>query len=67
MSDWIATSDRMPPKGVVVDTKREDADGVHDHRPLSRRGASWFCHETKTGVYYTPTHWRPLPTKGGAA
>lgn len=55
-ADWTACSDRLPPDGVIVDTKIDDARGVRNEQPLKRSGSLWFLEDGY--VYYRPTHWR---------
>ncbi len=62
-SGWIKCSDRLPLRGEVVATKIDDADGCRNEGTLKRgSGRLWFLSDNSMYVYYTPTHWRPLPT-----
>lgn len=66
-SKWKPITSDEPVKGVVVDTKIDDDNGPRNEQPLSRGGANgrlWFFPDNSMYVYYTPTHWRPLATKG---
>jgi hypothetical protein len=56
--DWIKTFDKLPPEGVVVATKIDDAGGVRNEQPLKRNGRLWFFPDGSMYVYYEPTHWR---------
>lgn len=60
MSDWqpIETA----PERVTVLTKIDDAKGERNEQPLKRRGRLWFFPDDAMYVYYTPTHWMPLPS-----
>ena len=55
MSSWqpIETC----PDGVEVDTKIDDADGVRNEQPMTKRGNLFWI--PGMYVYYRPTHWRP--------
>jgi hypothetical protein len=52
---------QRPPEGVVVLTKVHDAHGARNEQPLKRIGGLWFYPDGSMYVYYTPTHWAPLP------
>lgn len=54
---WTRTIDRLPPDGVIVDTKIDDANGVRNEQKLKRSGNLWFFTDGSMYVYYTPTHW----------
>lgn len=58
MSEWqpIETA----PDRVEVMTKIDDAKGLRNEQPLTRRGRLWFFPDGSMYVYYTPTHWMPL-------
>lgn len=60
---WIACKDELPPIGEVVITKIDDEKGVRNIEALRRTGRLWFMHDGSMYVYYTPTHWKPLPRK----
>jgi hypothetical protein len=57
---WIATSAQLPPDGLVVDTKIDDANGCRNEQPLKRQGRLWFLPHGDLYVYYKPTHWREV-------
>lgn len=57
--EWIACSEQLPERDVVVDTKIDDQDGCRNEQPLKRgSGRLWFYADGSMYVYYTPTHWR---------
>ena len=63
MTDWISVSEKLPPRGEVVETKIDDGTGVRNVQPLKRstgNGNLWFLADDSMYVYYAPTHWRPL-------
>lgn len=47
----------LPPEGVVVKTKIDDAKGIRNEQFLARKGNLWFFPGGDMHVYYTPTHW----------
>ena len=49
------------PKDEVVQTKIDDGKGVRNVQPLKRMGRLWWLPDGSMYVYYTPTHWQPLP------
>jgi Protein of unknown function (DUF551) len=49
------------PESVVVLTKIDDQNGVRNEQSLKRIGRLWFVPDGSVYVYYTPTHWKPLP------
>lgn len=53
---WIKVTDRLPPDGIVVNTKIDDEKGARNEQPLKRSGRLWFIARS-TYVYYEPTHW----------
>jgi hypothetical protein len=57
---WTPTTAELPPDGVVVETKLDDANGVRNVQPLKRGGRLWFFPDGSMYVYYTPSHWRPV-------
>jgi hypothetical protein len=59
-SDWLDCAVVLPPPGVLVDTKIDDADGVRNEQPLKRQGSLWFVADGSMYVYYLPTHWRAI-------
>lgn len=61
MNEWIKTSDRLPEEGVVVLTKIDDDIVKRNTQTLKRSGNLWFLPDGAMYVYYTPTHWMPLP------
>jgi hypothetical protein len=54
---WIKCLDRLPPEGVSVLTKIDDADGERNEQRLKRRKNLWWFPDESMYVYYTPTHW----------
>lgn len=59
MSDgWISLKEKLPPQGVVLETKIDDGDGVRNEQNLQILGRLWFFPDGSMYVYYTPTHWR---------
>lgn len=61
--EWIACKDRLPDKGIEVETKISDAQGERNVQSLKRDGENgrlWFFPDGSMYVYYTPTHWRPI-------
>jgi hypothetical protein len=63
MTDWQPI--KTAPDRVAVLTKIDgDGHGARNVQPLERRGHLWFFTDGSMYVYYTPTHWQPLP--GGA-
>jgi hypothetical protein len=58
---WLLTQYKLPPEGVPVETKIDDSDGCRNEQTLKRQGGLWFFPDGTMYVYYTPTHWRPLP------
>jgi len=55
---WIPTAVELPPEGVVVDTKIDDANCCRNEQPMKRRGRLWWFADDSMYVYYTPTHWK---------
>lgn len=51
------------PENVSVETKIDDEDGCRNEQSMMRRGRLWWVShdDVEMYVYYTPTHWRPLP------
>lgn len=55
------------PIGEVVVTKIDDEHGPRNEQPLkaTQRDPScrvmWWLPDMSMYVYYTPTHWRPMP------
>ena len=64
MADWIKVYEQLPPQGVVVDTKLDDAQGVRNEQPLKLANGNrlWWFPDGSMYVYYTPTHWRHKDT-----
>lgn len=58
---YVRCADESPPEGVLVMTKIDDEEGLRNQQPLIRRRNLFFVPDGKTYVYYTPTHWMPLP------
>lgn len=60
-NEWVEVVKELPPEGVYVSTKIDDADGVRNEQILKLRGRLWFCADngqSEMYVYYTPTHWK---------
>lgn len=57
---WTITRDSLPPQGVAVATKIDDANGIRNEQVLILRGSLWFPPGSNVYVYYVPTHWRAL-------
>ncbi|TCR07215.1 hypothetical protein [Neorhizobium sp. JUb45] len=55
---WKKLTEALPPVGLVVDTKIDDAAGARNEQKLKRNGNLWFVPDGSTYVYYEPTHWR---------
>lgn len=55
---WTNSLDKLPPNGLEVYTKIQDADGPRTEIILKRLDNLWFNQDGRTYVYYTPTHWR---------
>jgi hypothetical protein len=60
MSEWIRCSDSLPPNGLLVLTKIDDAKGLRNEQQLTREGNLWFFTDHSMYVYYRPTHWKAL-------
>jgi len=58
---WVPTKDMLPPSGLIVETKIDDAKGLRNEQLLKRDGRLWFHQDGEMYVYYTPTHWRSFP------
>lgn len=58
--NWISLVDTVPPDGLVVLTKIDDAYGARNETKLVRKGALWFFPDFSMYVYYTPTHWAEI-------
>jgi 3-methyladenine DNA glycosylase Mpg len=59
--DWIPVAKELPPEGVEVETKIDDDSGRRNQKTMTLKVRLWFIHGGAMYVYYTPTHWRPLP------
>jgi hypothetical protein len=60
-NNWIRTSERLPEKYRVVETKIDDEAGIRNRQDLKvgdLTGKLWFTPDGAMYVYYTPTHWR---------
>jgi hypothetical protein len=62
LDNWIPVESRLPPPGIPVETKIDDADGCRNGRVLKRISRLWFYPDDSMYVYYEPTHWRPRMT-----
>lgn len=60
-SQWIKCSQRLPRNGRIVETKIDDQNGARNIQRLKRQGRLWYFPDESMYVYYTPTHWAPLP------
>jgi len=58
MNKWTSCATLLPPDGLVVETKIDDASGCRNEQRLKRQGNLWFTPDGGMYVYYTPTHWR---------
>lgn len=56
--EWIRIKEKLPPEGVVVETKIDDRKGCRNVGKLKREKNLWFLQDGSMYVYYTPTHWR---------
>jgi hypothetical protein len=54
---WISVAQELPPEGVAVWTKIDDAQGCRNEAQLKRKGNLWFFTDMSMYVYYRPTHW----------
>jgi hypothetical protein len=61
---WIKVSNELPPKGLVVETKIDDENGVRNVADLQYREPLWFMPDGWMYVYYVPTHWRYKNSNG---
>lgn len=59
MDDWKPID--SAPEGVEVMTKIAGKAGERNEQSLVRKGKLWFFPDMSMYVYYTPTHWRPIP------
>jgi hypothetical protein len=60
MNNWTLVKDKLPPKGVVVETKIDDKDGVRNEQRLKLNAGLWYHPDGVMYVYYIPTHWRHI-------
>lgn len=67
MNNWISLTDELPPDGAEVNTKIHDAKGSRNEQSLVKQGNLWFFPDRSMYVYYSPTHWAPLPVEGGGS
>lgn len=58
MNNWNLVKDKLPPKGIEVETKVDDHNGVRNEQTLKLSAGLWFLPDGNMYVYYTPTHWR---------
>ena len=58
---WERTDNKLPPEGIIVDTRICDIGGARNEQPLKRQGGLWFFPDDSMYVYYTPTHWSEQP------
>ena len=54
---WKLIKEVTPPKGIILKTKIDDADGLRNEQLLKWDGKLWWHPDGQTYVYYTPTHW----------
>lgn len=59
MMEWLPISEA--PENIPVMTKVHDEHGTRNEQPLKRQGRLWFFVDGSMYVYYTPTHFKPLP------
>lgn len=57
--DWQTIE--TAPERVALLTKIDDSKGERNVAKLKRIGRLWFLPDMSMYVYYTPTHWMPLP------
>lgn len=55
---WYKVLDKLPPNGVVVETKIDDENGCRNKGQLYRNHNLWFLPDGSMYIYYVPTHWR---------
>ena len=56
---WISANNAPENKKVL--TAIIDASGIRNEQVLIKKGRLWFFPDMSMYVYYTPTHWQPLP------
>lgn len=61
--EWLDCKQLVPEDGLVVLTKIEDEKGERNVQKLKRNGNLWFVPDGSMYVYYTPTHWTPIPKR----
>jgi hypothetical protein len=61
---WRKISEELPPEGEAVNTKIDDARGPRNEQLLVRVGRLFYYPDHSMYVYYTPTHWHPIPHEG---
>lgn len=61
---WVRCALQLPPLETVVETKIDDMNGCRNAGVKLQlfRGLWWFS-DMSMYVYYSPTHWRPLPSE----
>lgn len=57
-AEWMLVADRLPPAGIVVETKIDDGHGVRNEQPLIYKSGLWWFTDMSMYLYYVPTHWR---------
>lgn len=62
--EWRSVQEQLPPENEVVYTRIDDGLGIRNEAPLKRHGRLWFLQDGSMYVYYTPTHWKPIPCGG---
>lgn len=58
---WTYCGDALPPPDTDVETKIDDGKGVRNVCALRRHSNLWWFTDMSMYIYYSPTHWRPLP------
>ena len=58
---WTHCGDALPPPDTDVETKIDDGKGVRNVCALRRHSNLWWFTDMSMHIYYSPTHWRPLP------
>jgi hypothetical protein len=56
MENWISIESKLPPNGIIVETKIANPD--RNIQDLKKQNNLWFVPDGSMYVYYTPTHWR---------
>ena len=54
---WNKCTTKLPPEGVVVQTKIDDG-SVRCEKSLIRIGMWFYLPDLRGRVHYKPTHWR---------